>query len=104
MPLVGYIPFMNSYDPEYPFKGLMKMAEEYGPVAAFYMGPSKVFISVCGFEAVQEALRNPDLDGRYENATFKERSFGEKLGKKIICIIVALMRISLVYVNRYYVC
>ena len=56
------------------------MAEKYGPVMAFYLGPSKVFVSVCGFDAVQEALRNPDLDGRYESATFKERTMGEKLG------------------------
>lgn len=75
---------MNSYDAENPFKGLLKMAEKYGPVTAFYLGPSKIFISVSGFEAVREALRNPDLDGRYENATFKERSFGEKLGIKIV--------------------
>ena len=80
LPLVGYIPFMNSHHPKYPFKGMMTLAEKYGPVTAMYLGPSQVMISVCGYEAVQEALRNTDLDGRADLATIKERTFGEKLG------------------------
>jgi len=80
LPLVGYIPFFGRLHPEYPFKGLMKLAEEYGPVAAFYMGPSQVFVSVCGFEACQEALRNSDLDGRPDSAALRARTCDERLG------------------------
>jgi len=80
LPLVGYIPFMNSHHPKYSFKGMMTLAEIYGPVTAMYLGPSQVMISVCGYEAVQEALRNSDFDGRPELAAIKERTFGEKLG------------------------
>jgi len=35
---------------------------------------------VCGFEAVQEALRNPDLDGRPDSAPKRARTFYERLG------------------------
>jgi len=58
----------------------MKLAETHGPVTAFYMGPRQVFVSVCGFGAVQEALRNADLEGRPDNAALKARTFHERLG------------------------
>jgi len=80
LPLVGYIPFFNSHDPQYPFKGMKKLAEKYGPVTAFYLGPSKPFISICGFEAVQEALRNTDLDGRPDSVPLRARTCNERLG------------------------
>ena len=78
--MVGYIPFFNSHDPQYLFKGMMKLAKKYGPVTAFYLGPNRNLISVCGFEAVQEALRNPDLDGRPDSAPKRARTFYERLG------------------------
>jgi len=80
LPLVGYIPFFNSHDPQYPFKGMMKLAEKYGPVTAFYMGFSQLFVSVTGYEAVQETLRNPDLDGRPDSAPLRARTCFERLG------------------------
>merc|ERR1712137_1143825 len=79
LPLIGYVPFVNSHD-KYTFRGLMKLAETHGPVTAFYMGPRQVFVSVCGFGAVQEALRNADLEGRPDNAALKARTFHERLG------------------------
>ena len=81
--MVGYIPFFNSHDPQYPFKGMKKLAEKYGPVTAFYLGPSKPFISICGFEAVQEALRNTDLDGRPDSVPLRARTCNERLGISI---------------------
>ena len=78
--MVGYIPFFNSHDPQYPFKGMMKLAKKYGPVTAFYLGLNRNYISVCGFEAVQEALRNPDLEGRPDSVPKRARSFNERLG------------------------
>jgi len=39
LPLVGYLPFLNKLDPDYPFRGMAKLANVYGPVTGFYMGP-----------------------------------------------------------------
>lgn len=83
MPLFGYIPFLSKLDPKYPHLGLKRLGERYGPVTGFYLGPSQPFISVCGYEAVKEALYNDDLIGRPSNAARRERTFGQKLGQMI---------------------
>ena len=62
---------------------MKKLSQIYGPVTAYYAGPSQLFISVCGYEAVREALNNPDLDGRPDTAARRERNFGKRLGNKI---------------------
>ncbi|KAI9553139.1 hypothetical protein GHT06_021032 [Daphnia sinensis] len=80
LPLVGYLPFLSSWDPQYPHKAMKKMSEVYGPVVGFFMGPSQIVISVCGHEAVKEALLNEDLNGRPYFAIAVARSFGEQLG------------------------
>lgn len=80
LPLAGYIPFLSKLDPEYPHLGLIKLADQYGPVTGFYLGPSQPFISVCGYEAIKEALYNDDLAGRPDNAARRERTFGQRLG------------------------
>ena len=77
---MGYIPFLNKYHPIYPHKSLQKLAELYGPVVGFYLGPSQPVIVVSGFDAVREALNNRDLDGRPSNAARLERSFNQRLG------------------------
>jgi methyl farnesoate epoxidase / farnesoate epoxidase len=78
--LVGYIPFLSKLDPEYPHLALKKLSDHYGPVTGFYLGPSQPFISVCGYQAVREALYNEDLAGRPSNAARRERTFGQRLG------------------------
>lgn len=59
---------------------MKKMADVFGPVTGFYMGPNLPFISVCGPEAVKEALHNDDLNGRPYSAITAARTFGETLG------------------------
>ena len=82
LPIVGYAPFLAKNDPSgYIYKSLANLSKIYGPVVGFFMGPTKPVISVCGYEAVKEALQNPDLDGRVDTETIKIRSFGERLGK-----------------------
>ena len=81
MPLVGYAPFLTKHDPGgYAYKSLVNLSKVYGPVVGFFMGPSQPFISVCGYEAVKEALHNSDLDGRLDTDVMKSRTFGERLG------------------------
>ena len=46
LPLVGYLPFLNKLDPDYPFRGMAKLANVYGPVTGFYMGPRLSFTSI----------------------------------------------------------
>lgn len=79
LPLVGYLPFVNKLDP-YVHKAMKKLAEIHGPVTGFYLGPFQPFISVCGYEAVKEALHNEDLNGRPCSGPIMERTFGKKLG------------------------
>lgn len=78
--MVGFIPFLSKLDPVYPHMALKKLGDKYGPVTGFYLGPSQPFISVCGYEAVKEALNNDDLIGRPDNAARRERTFGRRLG------------------------
>nr|QSD59127.1 CYP370A15 [Diaphanosoma celebensis]QST15067.1 CYP370A5 protein [Diaphanosoma celebensis] len=80
VPLLGYIPFVKRHDPVYPFKAMMKLSEMYGPVVGFYMGPRQAFISVCGYEAVKEALHNDDIIGRPHLPAQQERTYGKNLG------------------------
>nr|QST15065.1 CYP370A3 protein [Diaphanosoma celebensis] len=80
LPLVGYFPFLSEHDPIYPFKAMMKLAEIYGPVVGFYLGPKQPFISICGHSAVREALLNDDLNGRPEKLAFLEKTFGKNRG------------------------
>jgi len=50
---------------------MMKLSSIYdSSVVGFYLGPSQPFISICGYEAVKEALHNDDFNGR---PTFKTR-------------------------------
>lgn len=80
LPLLGYAPFLSSWDPKYPHKAMQKLADVYGPVTAMYLGPSPPIISVCGHEAVKEALLNEDLNGRPHSVATSSRTFGEQLG------------------------
>nr|QST15063.1 CYP370A1 protein [Diaphanosoma celebensis] len=80
LPLVGYLPFLNKWDPDYQHKGMEKLAGVYGPVTGFYLGPSRVMISVCGPEAAKEALLNKDLDGRPVFKFVEARTYGQRLG------------------------
>lgn len=57
-----------------------KLSEIYGPVVGFYLGPKQPVISVCGYDAVKEALQNDDLNGRPSNELIETRTFGKKLG------------------------
>ena len=79
--MLGYIPFIKKHDPVYPFKAMIKLADIYGPVVGFYMGPTQPFISVCGYEAVKEALHNDDLNGR--PLLVARRTYGDELGSFI---------------------
>ncbi|KAK4014855.1 hypothetical protein OUZ56_027365 [Daphnia magna] len=80
LPLVGYLPFFSSWDPQYPHKAMKKISEVYGPVVGLYVGPSRPVISVCSHEAMKEAMLNDDLNGRPDSAVMMARTFGEKLG------------------------
>ena len=74
LPFVGYIPFINKLDP-LVHKAMKKLAEIHGPVTGFFLGPIQPFISVCGYEAVKEALHNEDLNGRPSSGTITDRTF-----------------------------
>lgn len=80
MPLVGYLPFFSSWDPQYPHKAMKKMGEVFGPVVGTYVGPTQPIISVSGHEAIKEVMLNDDLSGRPELAIMMARTFGERLG------------------------
>ena len=82
MPLVGYMPFLKKHDAK-PYMALLKLSQIYGTVTGFYMGPSFT-VSVCGYEAVVEALHNEDLNGRPDSAARRERTFGKRLGELFI--------------------
>lgn len=82
MPLVGYLPFLSSWDQQYPHRALQKMSEVYGPVTGFYLGLSTM-ISVCSHEAVKEAMLNENLNGRPHSSITLARNFGENLGNLI---------------------
>jgi len=44
---------------------MMRLSSIYdSSVVGFYLGPSQPFISICGYEAVKEALHNDDFNGR----------------------------------------
>jgi methyl farnesoate epoxidase/farnesoate epoxidase len=74
------------------FKAMQKLAKTYGPVTGFYLGPTQPFISVVGPEAVKEALHNNDLNGRPSNAILiRTRTFGEKLGRIILYLLLKLL-------------
>lgn len=78
--MLGYIPFLGKHDPDFPHKAMKKLADLYGSVTGFYLGPVQANISVCGYAAVKEALVNKDLDGRPSSAARRERTFGKRLG------------------------
>ena len=79
LPFIGYLPFLKNHDPKYLFKSLAKMSYIYGPVVGFFVGPQPV-VSVCGYDAVNEAFNNPDLDGRMDSEVARSRSFGQRFG------------------------
>lgn len=85
MPLIGYLPKYTSHTPEGEpvniYQYLNNVSKTFGPVAGFFMGPLQTpFISVCGAEAVKEALNNPDLDGRPDTPVGRSRTAGLGLG------------------------
>ena len=80
LPLLGYAPFLSKHHPIFSHLALQSLSKIYGPVVGFYMG-TQPFVSVCGNEAVREALNNDDLNGRPSNATLRARYFHKKLGK-----------------------
>jgi len=80
VPLLGYVPFLPKGN---PYKAMQKLAESYGPVVGFFLGPKQPIISICGAKAVKEALHNDGFIGRPNNSLIRSRTFGEKLGKKI---------------------
>lgn len=85
LPLIGYLPFIKRHDPSgVLYKSLKKLSDIYGPVVGFYLG-TQPFVSVCGYEAVKEALRHPDLDGRVDTDVIKMRTFGDRLGWSLKC-------------------
>lgn len=68
LPFLGYTPLVRQLDPRYVYKGLMRLAEVYGPVTGFYHGVTATpVVSVCGYRAVKEALANDDLAGRFRS-------------------------------------
>ena len=81
MPLLGYAPLMP---PGNPYKAMQKLAEKYGPVVGFYLGPKQPFISICGAKAVKDAFHNDGLIGRPYNSLVRSRTFGENLGNSTI--------------------
>ena len=91
MPLIGFLPFLKKYDSK-PHKALIKLSKIYGPVTGFYLGPSQFFVSVCGYEAVREALNNDDLNGRPDTAIRRERTFGKRLGNNRTNITISYYR------------
>ena len=64
MPIFGYVPFLFRHDP-YVYKALVKLSKIYGLVVGFVFDLFPPVISVCGYDAIKEALHNPDLDGRF---------------------------------------
>ncbi|EFX83937.1 hypothetical protein DAPPUDRAFT_194538 [Daphnia pulex] len=82
VPLLGFAPFLPKNEPF--FRAMQKMAEKYGPVTGFYLGPFLPFISVDGHKAVKEALHNNDLNGRPSGTLVISRTFGKKLGLLIV--------------------
>lgn len=79
--MIGYLPFLSLWDEKYPHKGMEKMARVYGAVTGMFLGPSPPIVSVCGHDAVKEALMNDDLNGRPVSQISQARTFGEQLGK-----------------------
>ena len=77
---MGCLPYLKRKDPTYIYKAFVKFSKEYGPVVGLYFGPFQPFVSVCGYEAVKEALYNEDLNGRANSSVDKMRSYGQRLG------------------------
>lgn len=59
---------------------MLELGKIYGPVTGIYVGPSQLLVSVCGYEAVRQALNNDDLNARPDSYARRERSFGKRLG------------------------
>lgn len=78
MPLFGYVQLLFNTEPIH--KALRRLAETFGSVTGFYVGPNQPFISVVGLEAIKEILQNDDLNGRPSGAAIQSGSYGEKLG------------------------
>lgn len=70
---------------------MQRLSEIYGPVVGFYLGPNQPVISVCGYDAVKEALQNEDLNGRPSNELIETRTFGKKLGTTSFHLMSALL-------------
>lgn len=71
---------LNGLDPTYPHKGMEMLAAKYGPVVGFYLGHSQPVISVCGFDAVREALMNDSFNSRPFTTSLKDRTSGKVTG------------------------
>ncbi|XP_071999882.1 cytochrome P450 2K1-like [Engystomops pustulosus] len=66
-PVIGNLHVLNLKKPQQTY---LELAEKYGPVFTFYMGPRK-FVVISGYEAVRDALVN------------HAEEFGERAGVKI---------------------
>ena len=64
LPIVGYLPYLSQDDAKYLHKSLMRLADIYGPVCGFYIGPTQPFVCVSGAVAVRETLLNEYLAGK----------------------------------------
>ena len=79
---------------------MQKLAETYGPVVGFFLGPNQPIISICGAKAVKEALHNDGFIGRPNNSLIISRTFEEKTrqsyqGFKAVVITRSLWGISI---------
>ena len=67
LPIFGYAPFILSHDSSgFAYKALVNLSKIYGPVAGFIFGLSRCYVSICGYDAVKEALCNSAFDGRLD--------------------------------------
>lgn len=82
LPLLGYLdPLLTKSSPV--FIHMQKLAEIHGPVVGFYVGPRQHFVSVCGYDAVRDALYNDDLKGRPSFNAYAGRGYDYKKGKNV---------------------
>ena len=60
--------------------GLLTLYNQFGPIVGFYIGNQPV-ISICGYEACQEAFAIESLNGRPDNGPARMKSKGKRMGK-----------------------
>lgn len=64
---------------------MQKLGEKYGSVMGYYMGPTQPMVSVCGYQAVKEALGSNNLNGRpiVKTTVVTDGSEREHMGKEM---------------------